>query len=416
MNSANYLLEDPNVQRASEVKACPTVPESPPLLQANVRGEVEPIAGNVAQADIEAPPLKCVDLFAGAGGFSAAAMQANIHVVAAVEMDKHACSTYRANLVDKVEDAGRRPKLYEKNILDLNPRDLLDAHFSEDSSCDIVLGGPPCQGFSVHRINDAGVGDPRNSLILRYFKYVQYLKPRAFLMENVPGLLWPRHKKFLDAFLDESKRSGYRILGPTPLDARDYGLPQRRKRIFVLGVRNDVFFNDAEWPPKPSHGSEKARLKDPDLKVWVNAAVVFARPLPENDENSIHMNHSAALVEVFKATPLNGGSRHDSGRLLPCHDDHDGHNDVYGRIDPAKPGPTMTTACVNPSKGRFVHPTEHHGITARHAARFQTFPDDYVFKGGLMAAGKQIGNAVPIMLGEVLLRAVSRGLGRDIDD
>ena len=97
------------------------------------------------------------------------------------------------------------------------------------------------------------------------------------------------------------------------------------------------------------------------------------------------------------------GSRRDSGRVLPCHESHDGHKDVYGRIDPDLPAPTMTTACINPSKGRFVHPTEDHGITARQAARIQTFPDSVVFSGGLMAAGKQIGNAIPMKLGVLLL-------------
>ena len=124
------------------------------------------------------------------------------------------------------------------------------------------------------------------------------------------------------------------------------------------------------------------------------------------DENGVHMNSSRELVDIFRATPLNGGSRKDSGRVLHCHKDHDGHKDVYGRIDARQPAPTMTTACINPSKGRFVHPRQHHGITVRQAARIQTFPDDFVFEGGLMAAGVQIGNAVPVRLGEVLIRAL----------
>ncbi len=138
-----------------------------------------------------------------------------------------------------------------------------------------------------------------------------------------------------------------------------------------------------------------------------SSGVVFSNPLDHTDPNAIHMNHSEALVRAFESTPHNGGSRCDSGRILPCHSGHDGHSDVYGRIDPSKPGPTMTTACVNPSKGRFVHPTENHGITARHAARMQGFPDQFVFEGGLMAAGVQIGNAVPIGLGMATLGAVA---------
>ncbi len=344
-----------------------------------------------------------------------AAQHANIQVVAAVELNKYACDTYRANLIERCEVESERPVLYSKNILDLSPELLNDTHFSEDDTCDIVLGGPPCQGFSVHRINGAGVDDPRNELILRYFEYVRVLQPKVFLMENVPGILWPRHKKFLDAFMAESDDSGYRIIGPLRIDARNYGVPQRRLRVFILGVRKDVSFDDAVWPPRQTHGDVKAAIADPSLMLWTNASSVFARAHMSGDENDCHMNHSEKLVEVFRATPING-SRKDSNRVLPCHKNHSGHNDVYGRINLNEPGPTMTTACINPSKGRFVHPTDHHGITVRQAARFQTFPDNFVFKGGLTAAGTQIGNAVPVDLGEVLLRAVSQGLKNGLNE
>ncbi|MFT4941918.1 MAG: DNA (cytosine-5)-methyltransferase 1, partial [Paraglaciecola sp.] len=135
---------------------------------------------------------------------------------------------------------------------------------------------------------------------------------------------------------------------------------------------------------------------------WVSCASIFDRATSD-DVNNQHMNHGQELIEAFKNTPINGGSRKDSGRVLPCHQKHNGHKDVYGRIDPYLPAPTMTTACINPSKGRFVHPTKHHGITARQAARIQTFPDDFVFHGGLIASGKQIGNAVPVHLGKVII-------------
>ena len=130
-----------------------------------------------------------------------------------------------------------------------------------------------------------------------------------------------------------------------------------------------------------------------------------------DDENAIHMNHNCEIDEALKATPKNGGSRKDSGRILPCHKEHDGHKDVYGRIDPNKPGPTMTTACINPSKGRFVHPTKNHGITARHAARLQTFPDDYMFEGNPSQIATQIGNAVPMKLVEALAPTLHCALG-----
>lgn len=356
---------------------------------------------------VDSTNLTCVDLFAGAGGFSLAALRAGFRLVAAIESNRHACATYRFN----IRKTGKAPTLYEQDIRTLNPETIATTHFPPGFTCDVVLGGPPCQGFSAHRINDAGVKDPRNELILRYFEFVSALRPKLFLMENVPGITWPRHRDYLEAFYRIGTATGYEIKHPTILDARDYGVPQRRKRIFILGIRNDVVFNSSCWPPPPTHGDEKARERKSALQPWVKATIVFDTPLPEHDENNGHMNHSERMVEIFRSTPVNGGSRRNSSRTLPCHDGHNGHNDVYGRIDPAQPGPTMTTACVNPSKGRFVHPTEPHGITIRQAARFQTFPDNFIFKGGLMASGTQIGNAVPIRLGEALLASLQKGLG-----
>ncbi|MBA4417064.1 MAG: DNA (cytosine-5-)-methyltransferase [Syntrophus sp. (in: bacteria)] len=350
-------------------------------------------------------PFTCIDLFAGAGGLSLAAMNIGLKVKVAIEKNKHACNTYRHNLI--ITD--REPYLYNADILKVSPVVIADTHFSGNSCCDIVLGGPPCQGFSVHRLNDAGVDDPRNELILRYFEFVDALKPKAFLMENVPGILWKRHQDYLSKFYEKGKNTGYFIHQPVVLDARDFGVPQRRKRVFILGVRNEVSFNTL-WPPTPTHGSKKFRKKNPKLKPWRIAEEVFASPPSCSDENNYHMNHTREMLEVFESTPLNGGSRFQSIRVLPCHKNHNGHKDVYGRIDSSRPGPTMTTACINPSKGRFVHPTEHHGITIRHAARFQTFPEWFTFKGGLIAAGEQIGNAVPIKLGEILLQTILEGL------
>lgn len=348
--------------------------------------------------------LTAIDLFAGAGGFSQAAKDVGIKILAAVEMNQKACETYEANLVEN-----NSPRIYNQDINNLDPATIKSNHFQNGSECDILLGGPPCQGFSVHRINNSGVDDPRNQLVLRYFQYVKELKPKVFLMENVPGILWPRHRSFLDALYEEGQKSGYRLLKPVVIDARDFGVPQRRKRVFVLGIREDTKLT-ITWPPLPTHGDEAARLENAGLLPWISAATIFSVPIPAGDVNNIHMNHTPEIIQAFKKTPLNGGSRRQSGRVLPCHTEHNGHSDVYGRIDPSQPGPTMTTACINPSKGRFVHPTEHHGITLRQAARFQTFPDTFVFKGGLMAGGAQVGNAVPVRLGQVLLKTITDGI------
>lgn len=341
-----------------------------------------------------------IDLFSGAGGFSLAAVQAGCSIAVAIENDPHAVATYKANILKY--SAAKNATVLDKSILEYVPEEVR-AEFLGDVECDLLLGGPPCQGFSTHRILDAGVNDPRNQLVLAYFSFVKAFRPRVFLMENVPGILWERHKEFLEKFYEEGTRTGYQIFKPVVLDARDFGVPQRRKRVFILGVREPADVQNFVWPPKATHMAP-GKVKT-GQKVWAACADVF-KPAPKDDENDIHMNHGPDLVDAFRNTPPNGGSRKDSGRVLPCHEKHDGHKDVYGRINPAEPAPTMTTACINPSKGRFVHPTKHHGITLRQAARIQTFPDSFTFTGGLTAAGRQIGNAVPVELGKYLIQYI----------
>lgn len=149
--------------------------------------------------------LACVDLFAGAGGFSLAAYRAGVSVKLAVEQNKHACATYKHNF------RRRGTTLKEGDITEMSPRQLASSHFDENSTCDLLLGGPPCQGFSIHRINDAGVEDPRNHLIHTYFDFVRAFRPSAFLMENVPGMLWGRHSEFLKDFYQRARSARYDV-------------------------------------------------------------------------------------------------------------------------------------------------------------------------------------------------------------
>lgn len=133
----------------------------------------------------------------------------------------------------------------------------------------------------------------------------------------------------------------------------------------------------------------------------------WGQPVDSNDPCHVHMMHSPELTSLFENTPLLG-DRTESGRILDCHKNYSGHLDVYGRIYPHIPSNTVTTGCNNPSKGRFVHPWLPQGISLRHAARLQTFPDDYAFLGGSMSVAKQIGNAVPVELGKVLLGTIMK--------
>lgn len=367
------------------------------VLQTPVAVSGENATGKPGDERTQAP--LCVDLFAGAGGFSLGAIRAGFEVRAAVEHYRHAAATYRRQIKN---ESGRPIAVFEKDILQLNPHDVMDEAGLIEGQCDLLLGGPPCQGFSSHRLGDSGVDDPRNALLLRYFAFVSAIRPKFFLVENVPGMLQPKHAAYLQRFLAMACAHDYVVLQPTVINAQDYGVPQNRKRVFLLGYDAKTVFSDGIWPPRPLYGDPSRPGPFGPVLPWRTASDAFDRPALPGDVNDLHMSHGAELVETFKSTPPNGGSREDSNRVLPCHQTHDGHKDVYGRINPSRPSPTMTTACINPSKGRFVHPTEHHGITARQAARLQTFPDDFTFEGGLMAAGLQIGNAVPVTLSQVL--------------
>lgn len=384
-----------------EIVIDPKEPELKPQLEASG-------FSNTCASPLPPSAPKCIDLFAGAGGFSLGAIQAGVDVIGALEINKKAAETYAHNISIA---AGKPVPIINADILPLKPEDALTSWGIAAGECDIIIGGPPCQGFSSHRLNNQGVGDPRNELLSRYFDYVRKIRPRVFLVENVPGLLWPRHAEYLENFYSMGKKADYDLFPPVVLNACDYGVPQNRKRVFILGIDKNRPF-DITWPPAPTHVAPGT----PDhirggRAFWLNASKAFDRA-PEGDPNDIHMNHTEALIDLFKNTPINGGSRSESGRVLKCHQGHSGHKDVYGRINPAKPAPTMTTACINPSKGRFVHPTENHGITLRQAARFQTFPDNFVFSGGLTAAGEQIGNAVPILLGQAIIEKISQALIR----
>jgi len=379
--------------------------------------------------------MKAIDLFAGAGGFSLAALECEIDVVAAVELDKAAATTYQSNLISRLK-APTKLINGDINLVDI-PKLMEDLGLNE-GDLDLILGGPPCQGFSTHRINDSGINDPRNELLLRYFDFIHAFKPKAFLVENVTGLLWKRHETYLNKFLELAREANYDIQFCGSVNAKDYGVPQNRKRVFILGVRNGLEKSSLIFPPKPTHFSPKKagqkwraastvfeKPSEKVLKKFVSrykktmskkeaevfvANLEFGSAVPMNDKCDIHMTHTVDVENRFKKTPLNG-SRSDIKFRLKCHsNDYKGHKDVYGRIILHEPSNTITTGCNNPSKGRFVHPWLNHGITLRHAARLQTFPDDFEFFGNTSEQAKQIGNAVPNLLAKVLITSIMNGL------
>lgn len=388
--------------------------------------------------------LKAIDLFSGAGGFTLSAKEAKIKILAAIEIDDSATKTYRKNFLNKKENILLKEGKIDGDINNIDPLELRKKLDLKTKELDIILGGPPCQGFSTHRIKDKGIDDPRNNLLLRYFDFVNEFKPKVFLVENVSGLLWARHKDYLNKFISISNESGYNIKFCDIVNAKDYGVPQNRKRVFIYGVRNDIDNENIIFPPNPTHFSFESGKKP----TWTTASIAF-ESIPtdvyekfwtdyfqpktkltqkqtyrllqklkynnkekEGDPCNLHMKPSHMMLKRFYDTPLNG-SREDAGvkHQLKCHSNgYKGHKDVYGRIYIHLPSNTITTGCNNPSKGRYLHPWKNHGITLREAARLQTFPDWFDFIGNATEQAKQIGNAVPPLLGKKLIEQIKSDL------
>ncbi|EGR1418771.1 DNA cytosine methyltransferase [Vibrio cholerae] len=390
--------------------------------------------------------MSVIDLFAGAGGFSLAAHQAGLDVLAAIELDEFAAQTYKKNIIERLN---QKTKLINDDILKIEPSKIRKDLGIKKGQLQLILGGPPCQGFSSHRIKDAGVDDPRNELLLRYYDFVDEFQPKAFLVENVAGLFWKKHASYLEKFKQLAQDNGYIIHFCNTLNAKDYGVPQTRKRAFILGVRDDINREKIVFPPAPNFFNPNSReVKEQEAKPWKTASTVFealtpelieqyiekhfrphtklsddeartllqslesGEPVDKDDPCNVHMKPTEKMQRRFKSTRLNG-SRMDADPEfeLACHaNGYGGHKDVYGRVNIHTPSNTITTGCNNPSKGRFVHPWKDHGITLRHAARLQTFPDDFIFIGSSTNQAKQIGNAIPPKLGEILINTIMNGM------
>jgi len=320
---------------------------------------------------------KAIDLFAGPGGLTLGLVAAGFEVVAAIESDELAVKTYRANHPDvlirhaDIREVETAPLLAE---LGLDPEDIA-----------LCAGCPPCQGFSsVRTLNGKRtIDDPRNDLIAEYVRIVREIKPRAIMLENVPGLL--RDERF-EAAAAELEALGYPACeGTQILNAADYGVPQNRRRLVLLCIRN----GSVEFPEGTSE------------RVTVRDAIADLAEAGESGDplHDLPERRSGRVIEMIKAIPADGGGRldlHESQRL-ECHREFTGFKDVYGRMRWDQPAPTITGGCHNPSKGRFLHPVAHRAVTLREASLLQGFPPDYVFSldRGKLAAAAMIGNAAP---------------------
>lgn len=375
-------------------------------------------------------PLRAIDLFSGAGGLSQGFRDAGYEIPFALDFDEDSCATYRKNHPETHVECA--------SIKDFSPAQIQKL---AGGRVDVVLGGPSCQSFSTagRRSGWVADGDERNDLWEHMLNVVEHLRPKAFLMENVPGMVYWKEGAFGDEILKRFTAIGYTVKKEILL-AADWGVPQRRRRLFIVGVLNGQEFVF----PEPTHMGGwrrdslelwETRRKEKGLLPHITLQDAIG-DLPEIGAK-VHSASSGYIVSKDKASPfaqrMRGNSRkvydHEvqllsaettklvshvpSGgtwRDIPPHllpDRYRGmrrtdSTNLLGRLDWNLPSYTVTTQFNNVTTGCFTHPTEHRSLSVREGARLQTFPDSYQFVGSVVSRCRQIGNAVPPLLASVL--------------
>ena len=337
---------------------------------------------------------KVIDCFCGAGGLSLGFEKAGFNVEYAFDLDEAAIKTYKKN-----------PQYHHGEAFVRDIYNVSKASIEEDlghplGTVDVVIGGPPCQGFSVQRRGDDN--DPRNQLVLEYVRLLKEIRPRFFIMENVSGILSQRGKPFVEALVTNMTKAGY-TLQQKKLTASEYGVPQDRKRVIIIGELTEGKDGTFSYP-KPIDGSKKT----------VREAI---SDLMYKDESEVP-NHKAdklSAINLKRIQSIKEGQGRDSlpeELQLDCHKNHRGHRhlDTYGRMAWDQPSPTITARFDSFSRGRFGHPVLDRTITLREGARLQTFPDDFEFVGTKVEVARQIGNAVPPVLAETIAKEVQKSL------
>ncbi len=323
-----------------------------------------------------------IDLFAGAGGLSIGLERAGFQLAAATDWDHWSCETLRAN------HPGIPVK--EGDIVNINLKEFEKEIGTRE--IDLIVGGPPCQGFS--QLGKQEATDPRNQLWRQYLRFVEHFRPKIFVMENVPQLLTSGE---YEQILEKATKLGY-VVKAEVLHAVDYGVPQKRKRAIIIGSRIGT-----PEHPEPTHiDPAKMNLLTQNRKSWRTVREVIADLSPKPDGKNWHVgrNPTPMSLQRYKSIPAGGNRFNLPMELTPnCWKrKKTGSTDVFGRLWWDKPSITIRTEFFKPEKGRYLHPKENRPITIREAARIQTFPDTYIIKGSNVQAAKQVGNAVPAEL------------------
>lgn len=324
-----------------------------------------------------------IDLFTGAGGLYRGFKNAGMEHLLSVEIWKPAIDTLKSNYPDI--------ELYEGDIRKLDAEKLQE--YLQGRECDVLVGGPPCQGFST--IGKRLEKDPRNELVFEFIRIVNTVRPKFFIMENVKGLLSANKGIMRELIIEEFAKIGYKNTISNVLCAADYNVPQMRQRVFFFGVRDDIDLPSELIFPEVSEN-----------KVTVGDAIMDLMGKENEIPNHVPMKHNETVTKRIECIPEGGGIPKDGlpedvaygSRSDYANNKLKNFSHVYKRLDRSKQATTMV-----PGHNAFpLHPVANRSLTVREAARIQTFPDDVVFSGSRQEQCIQVGNAVPVKLAEAL--------------
>lgn len=339
--------------------------------------------------------VKVIDLFCGIGGLTHGFVREGFDVVAGIDIDPACRFGYQAN---------NPSKFIENDIMKVTPQEIREL-YGKNAGLTILVGCAPCQPYSKLNLKEPGKNEFRP--LEKFISLIKEVKPAIVSMENVKDLVkYPIFKKFKQALEKEGYHVHHEIV-----DTSDYGVPQNRKRLVLLASR----LGKISLIPK-THENRKVTVRD------AIAGLEHIRDGEVSKNDPLHRTRQLSPLNKKRimATPIDGGNSHswNTQLTLECHKKETGKTysaTVYGRMWWDKPAPTMTTQCIGLGNGRFGHPEQNRAISLREAALIQSFPKDYKFinpeeKIVVSEVAKFIGNAVPVMLGQVIAKSINRHL------
>ncbi|MDT2768035.1 DNA cytosine methyltransferase [Globicatella sulfidifaciens] len=343
--------------------------------------------------------MKIIDLFSGAGGLSLGFNQAGFESVLAIDKWEDAINTYNLNHTNQVGTT--------IDIHDYTNEQLLEL---KNNSIQGIIGGPPCQGFSM--VGTRLTNDPRNSLYMEYVRFVNIIKPDFFVLENVSGLLSLNKGKYKESIINEFSEIGYNVQFSL-LTASDYGVPQSRKRVFFIGVNKEKFgelFFDFSKLKKVDVVTSKDAISDLPSPTQSKEKIKY-NSKPNNDFQALMRkesdgvfnheitNHTKQTIDIISMVP-DGGSIKD---LPEEYYKVRNYNNAFRRMDSNLPSNTIDCGHRN-----YFHYKENRVPTVRESARIQSFPDNFIFSGAKTSQYTQVGNAVPPLLANVIAKEIKR--------